>query len=313
MLRALSAPTHHSVRPSREPCLPSRRLRRLVSRCGVSTVSTARAGRRPTISDCLMAAESSLKLRAEHKLRLTRTQLLVCSVAELPDRGAPGVQQAHRRGERGRADASSSPVKDRAGQASFRRSRCRSMGRSWPSGSTAARCRSTRAARVHVRGERGAHPDRDDHPARGREGPPRDGRPRRRSRPGTLDHRAGCELASGRTIGNLRRRQGAAHRGSRGRGRRRRRARPGCSLRGARVVVMEDGSRRVPRPHGLLAPGDERPQPRGHRRDGFDCRVHRRRRSSGGWADALPDGAEGRFPSVGFEARPGVFAVSGEF
>ena len=31
-----------------------------------------------------MAAEASLKLRAEHKLRLTRTQLLVCSSSSCP-------------------------------------------------------------------------------------------------------------------------------------------------------------------------------------------------------------------------------------
>jgi hypothetical protein len=38
----------------------------------------------PSISDCLMAAEASLKLRAEHKLRLTRTQLAVCSSPTCP-------------------------------------------------------------------------------------------------------------------------------------------------------------------------------------------------------------------------------------
>ncbi len=38
----------------------------------------------PKIGDCLMAAESSLKLRGEHKLRLARTQLLVCSAASCP-------------------------------------------------------------------------------------------------------------------------------------------------------------------------------------------------------------------------------------
>jgi hypothetical protein len=38
----------------------------------------------PSVSDCLMAAETSLKLRAEHKLRLTRTQLLVCSSSSCP-------------------------------------------------------------------------------------------------------------------------------------------------------------------------------------------------------------------------------------
>jgi hypothetical protein len=38
----------------------------------------------PSVSDCLMAAEASLKLRAEHKLRLTRTQLLVCSSSSCP-------------------------------------------------------------------------------------------------------------------------------------------------------------------------------------------------------------------------------------
>jgi hypothetical protein len=38
----------------------------------------------PTISDCLTAAEASLKLRADHKLRLTRTQLLVCASPACP-------------------------------------------------------------------------------------------------------------------------------------------------------------------------------------------------------------------------------------
>jgi hypothetical protein len=38
----------------------------------------------PTIGDCLLAAEASLKLRSEHKLRQTRTQLLVCSSASCP-------------------------------------------------------------------------------------------------------------------------------------------------------------------------------------------------------------------------------------
>ena len=32
-------------------------------------------------------AKASLKLRAEHKLRLTRTQLLVCSSSSCPGRG----------------------------------------------------------------------------------------------------------------------------------------------------------------------------------------------------------------------------------
>jgi len=38
----------------------------------------------PGIGDCLMAAEASLKLRSEHKLKLTRTQLLVCSSPSCP-------------------------------------------------------------------------------------------------------------------------------------------------------------------------------------------------------------------------------------
>lgn len=38
----------------------------------------------PAIGDCLMAAEASLKLRSEHKLKQTRTQLLVCSAASCP-------------------------------------------------------------------------------------------------------------------------------------------------------------------------------------------------------------------------------------
>jgi hypothetical protein len=38
----------------------------------------------PAIGDCLLAAEASLKLRAEHKLRVTRTQLLVCSSPSCP-------------------------------------------------------------------------------------------------------------------------------------------------------------------------------------------------------------------------------------
>jgi hypothetical protein len=50
---------------------------------GVSTAPPARAGD-PGIGDCLLAAEASLKLRGEHKLRLTRTQLLVCSSPSCP-------------------------------------------------------------------------------------------------------------------------------------------------------------------------------------------------------------------------------------
>jgi hypothetical protein len=38
----------------------------------------------PSVGDCLMAAEASLKLRADHKLRLTRTQLAVCSSPSCP-------------------------------------------------------------------------------------------------------------------------------------------------------------------------------------------------------------------------------------
>jgi hypothetical protein len=51
-----------------------------------AATSTARPARAadPTIADCLAAAESSLKLRAEHKIRLTRTQLLVCASATCP-------------------------------------------------------------------------------------------------------------------------------------------------------------------------------------------------------------------------------------
>ncbi len=48
------------------------------------TARPALASDPPSISDCLMAAEASLKLRAEHKLRLTRTQLAVCSSPSCP-------------------------------------------------------------------------------------------------------------------------------------------------------------------------------------------------------------------------------------
>lgn len=48
------------------------------------TARPAIASDPPSISDCLMAAEGSLKLRAEHKLRLTRTQLAVCSSPSCP-------------------------------------------------------------------------------------------------------------------------------------------------------------------------------------------------------------------------------------
>ncbi len=48
------------------------------------TARPALASDPPSISDCLMAAEGSLKLRAEHKLRLTRTQLAVCSSPSCP-------------------------------------------------------------------------------------------------------------------------------------------------------------------------------------------------------------------------------------
>jgi hypothetical protein len=49
----------------------------------LSAAPPAKAGD-PAVGDCLLAAEASLKLRAEHKLRLTRTQLLVCSAASCP-------------------------------------------------------------------------------------------------------------------------------------------------------------------------------------------------------------------------------------
>ena len=57
----------------------------VVALLGAATLSAppARAAD-PSVSDCLMAAEASLKLRAEHKLRLTRTQLLVCSSSSCP-------------------------------------------------------------------------------------------------------------------------------------------------------------------------------------------------------------------------------------
>lgn len=65
----------------------SRPLRRTLAfallASAVFTASHARAAD-PSVSDCLMAAEASLKLRAEHKLRLTRTQLLVCSSSSCP-------------------------------------------------------------------------------------------------------------------------------------------------------------------------------------------------------------------------------------
>jgi hypothetical protein len=48
------------------------------------TARPARASDPPSVSDCLMAAEASLKLRADHKLRLTRTQLAVCSSPSCP-------------------------------------------------------------------------------------------------------------------------------------------------------------------------------------------------------------------------------------
>jgi hypothetical protein len=49
----------------------------------LSVAPPALAGE-PSIGDCLLAAEASLKLRGEHKLRLTRTQLLVCSAPSCP-------------------------------------------------------------------------------------------------------------------------------------------------------------------------------------------------------------------------------------
>jgi hypothetical protein len=57
----------------------------VVALLGAATLSAppARAAD-PSVNDCLMAAEASLKLRAEHKLRLTRTQLLVCSSSSCP-------------------------------------------------------------------------------------------------------------------------------------------------------------------------------------------------------------------------------------
>jgi hypothetical protein len=65
----------------------SRPLRRALAYALVGSAAFTAAHARaadPSVSDCLMAAEASLKLRAEHKLRLTRTQLLVCSSSSCP-------------------------------------------------------------------------------------------------------------------------------------------------------------------------------------------------------------------------------------
>jgi hypothetical protein len=67
------------------PLVPGVRAGLVVAFVASATLSapTARATD-PSIGDCLTAAETSLKLRAEHKLRLTRTQLLVCSASSCP-------------------------------------------------------------------------------------------------------------------------------------------------------------------------------------------------------------------------------------
>jgi hypothetical protein len=77
-------------------------------------VHPARASDPPSISDCLMAAEASLKLRAEHKLRLTRTQLAVCSSPTCP--GEVRQECMHRIDEVNAASPTIVlAVKDRAG------------------------------------------------------------------------------------------------------------------------------------------------------------------------------------------------------
>jgi hypothetical protein len=69
----------------------------------------------PSVNDCLMAAEASLKLRAEHKLRLTRTQLLVCSSSSCP--GEVRQECMHRIDEVNAASPTIVlAVKNRAGQ-----------------------------------------------------------------------------------------------------------------------------------------------------------------------------------------------------
>ena len=69
----------------------------------------------PSVGDCLAAAEASLKLRSEHKLRLTRAQLLVCSSTSCP--GEVRQECMHRIDEvNAAAPTLVLVVKDRAGR-----------------------------------------------------------------------------------------------------------------------------------------------------------------------------------------------------
>jgi hypothetical protein len=93
MATSTSSPSASCTERARSPSLPSRTARsaRIFPALAVAAVlATATSAAPPllaadpTIGDCLQAAEASLKLRADHKLRLTRTQLLVCSSPSCP-------------------------------------------------------------------------------------------------------------------------------------------------------------------------------------------------------------------------------------
>jgi hypothetical protein len=53
-----------------------------VSLIGILAASSAQA--EPTVRDCLLATETSISLRADHKLRAARAQLVICSAPTCP-------------------------------------------------------------------------------------------------------------------------------------------------------------------------------------------------------------------------------------
>src|SRR5579864_8835344 len=68
------------IRPNRRGCWKALTLLTAV----VAAAPSAGAAN-PTMSECLSANESAIKLRGEHKLRQARDQTLVCSASTCPE------------------------------------------------------------------------------------------------------------------------------------------------------------------------------------------------------------------------------------
>jgi hypothetical protein len=67
------------IRPNRRPSLTTLAVMTVI----VSAARPARAAD-PTMSECLSANESAIKLRGDHKLRQARDQALTCSASTCP-------------------------------------------------------------------------------------------------------------------------------------------------------------------------------------------------------------------------------------